>query len=241
MRAESGQSCSKVSATGEPGRIVPMLMEQPHKSPLRVRSSSFPRRSASSCVKHASPLPTRRCAANDALMSARRSRFDSDLPIVKHHLDGKTESWSNEKDAADEESSQSTEVGSCDRESDDTGNWSRATDSQSEPSGGTGESNERKETTCWADRSAENAETRTESPMRAMIIKEPSDVTIFKGNRAVLQVTYQGRPEPTVKWLRVVRWIFLFVILLRLLDFGPMKEETSASTCDNRTPNSSSI
>lgn len=43
-----------------------------------------------------------------------------------------------------------------------------------------------------------------EAPTRPAIVSAPADVTVFEGNGAVLRVSYQGRPEPTVKWLRVV-------------------------------------
>ncbi|XP_036144946.1 uncharacterized protein LOC105834071 [Monomorium pharaonis] len=44
-----------------------------------------------------------------------------------------------------------------------------------------------------------------EEIVKAAIIKEPVDISVFKGSKAILQVTYQGRPKPTVKWLRVNR------------------------------------
>lgn len=50
----------------------------------------------------------------------------------------------------------------------------------------------------------ERVETLLEELMKATIVKDPADVTVFKGNSAVVRVTYQGRPEPTIKWLRVV-------------------------------------
>lgn len=40
--------------------------------------------------------------------------------------------------------------------------------------------------------------------LAAAIIRVPADVTVFRGNRVVLRVTYQGHPEPRVKWLRAV-------------------------------------
>jgi hypothetical protein len=39
---------------------------------------------------------------------------------------------------------------------------------------------------------------------KAAIIKEPTDVTVLRGSKAMLKVAYRGCPEPTVKWLRVV-------------------------------------
>lgn len=240
MGPESGQSYSKLSPT-DTGlastleRIAPTLKRRQacEESPTRVRSSSFPRRSASSCAKHASPLATRRCAVNNAPMDARKSRFDSDLSIAKHDFDSKTvvtklsndrrrsSFSSNEKDAADNLKAlpPSTKTELHDQESDNTGNCmrNRVAGPQTEPSRECDESNDQEETVCWRkDQSQENAEMCTEKPMRATIIKEPSDVTVFKGNKAVLQVTYQGRPEPAVKWLRVVCSIFLVIISHRL-------------------------
>lgn len=43
-----------------------------------------------------------------------------------------------------------------------------------------------------------------EESVSACIVKVPADVTVFRGNRVVLRVTYQGHPEPAVKWLRAV-------------------------------------
>ncbi|KAL6428697.1 hypothetical protein ACFW04_007942 [Cataglyphis niger] len=51
----------------------------------------------------------------------------------------------------------------------------------------------------------ERVETLLEELMKATIVKDPADVTVFKGNSAVVRITYQGRPEPTIKWLRVNR------------------------------------
>lgn len=43
-----------------------------------------------------------------------------------------------------------------------------------------------------------------EESVAACIVKVPADVTVFRGNRVVLRVTYRGHPEPAVKWLRAV-------------------------------------
>lgn len=45
----------------------------------------------------------------------------------------------------------------------------------------------------------------------ACIVKVPADVTVFRGNRVVLRVTYRGHPEPAVKWLRAVNIYRLYV------------------------------
>ncbi|XP_032676016.1 uncharacterized protein LOC116846386 isoform X2 [Odontomachus brunneus] len=228
MGSESGQSYSKLLTpdngdfTSTPGRVAPMLKRrQPcEESPTRIRSSSFPRRSAPSCTKHASPLATRRCAVNNIPMNARKSRFDSDLSIAKHDFDSKTAvtklssdrgssfSSNDEEDATDNPKAlpRKASTESHGKESDDIGSCmkNRVAGPQTEPK--SDESNDREEIICWQeDQSEKNAETRTKKPIRASIIKEPSDVIVFKGNRAVLQVTYQGRPEPAVKWLRVNR------------------------------------
>ncbi|XP_043525679.1 titin homolog isoform X2 [Frieseomelitta varia] len=46
---------------------------------------------------------------------------------------------------------------------------------------------------------------RSEEFVAASIVKVPADVTVFRGNRVVLRVTYRGHPEPIVKWLRAGR------------------------------------
>ncbi|XP_025160955.1 titin homolog isoform X2 [Harpegnathos saltator] len=208
IRPEGSQSYTKLSPsntaclTGTPERIASTLKrgQRCEESPMRVRSSSFPRRSVSSCAQHASPLPARRRAANNVPMNtSRKSRLDGGVVARR------TAKQNVEEDAVDNpaESSPSTETEQPRHQNDQgTGSYmkSRPTDSQPEPPGEPDESNDREETIC---RGEENAE--TEQPMRAAIVKEPSDVTVFKGNRAVLRVTYQGRPEPTVKWLRVNR------------------------------------
>ncbi|CAK9829518.1 Myosin light chain kinase, smooth muscle [Anthophora retusa] len=45
----------------------------------------------------------------------------------------------------------------------------------------------------------------SEEFMAASIVKVPADITVFRGNRVVLRVTYRGHPEPCVKWLRAGR------------------------------------
>lgn len=47
-------------------------------------------------------------------------------------------------------------------------------------------------------------EEEEEEFVAACIVKVPADVTVFRGNRVVLRVTYRGHPEPAVKWLRAV-------------------------------------
>lgn len=228
MRSESGQSYAKLSPanTGRltPERIASMLKRRERgyeESPTRVRSSSFPRRAASSCAKYASPLPMRK-RTNNAPTNARKSRFDSDPSarrIAKQHSDDNKvtmhpsgrRSSSKRKDAADDPTLTSTSTKMQqphDRDTNDTASCTknRAIGSRSESPRESNEPNDKEETArCRKDRSVENAETRTEEPTKATIVQEPSDVTVFKGNRAIMRVTYQGRPEPTVKWLRVVR------------------------------------
>ncbi|XP_078043308.1 myosin light chain kinase, smooth muscle-like isoform X2 [Augochlora pura] len=46
---------------------------------------------------------------------------------------------------------------------------------------------------------------RIDQFIAAAIVKVPADVTVFRGNRVVLRVSYQGHPEPQVKWLRAGR------------------------------------
>lgn len=60
--------------------------------------------------------------------------------------------------------------------------------------------------------SEECAKSLLENLIKATIIKDPDDVTVFRGNSAVLRVTYQGHPEPKIKWLRVVSFAFLVCI-----------------------------
>lgn len=215
MKSESGQSYAKLSPTDTgltPERIASTLKRRQRcESPTRVRSSSFPRRTVSSCAKHVSPLPTRKHAAN-ASMNAQSSRFnseslpernvkqDSDSNIVTKLPRGRRSSFSSsEKD--DDLMKLSTKT---QQPRDDTKN--RAADS--EPPRESNEPYDEEETCYRKDWSEENAETRTMKSIGATIVQEPSDVIVFKGNRAVLRVTYQGCPEPTVKWLRVVRSTF---------------------------------
>ncbi|XP_043669858.1 titin-like isoform X2 [Vespula pensylvanica] len=39
----------------------------------------------------------------------------------------------------------------------------------------------------------------------AAIVKAPTDVKVFRGNKLVLRITYRGHPEPLVKWFRAGR------------------------------------
>lgn len=50
-----------------------------------------------------------------------------------------------------------------------------------------------------------------EELVAACIVKVPADVTVFRGNRVVLRVTYRGHPEPMVKWLRAVNIYIVYM------------------------------
>ncbi|XP_026825970.1 uncharacterized protein LOC105284959 isoform X2 [Ooceraea biroi] len=155
------------------------------ESATRTRSSSFPRPTAS-CIKHISPLPTRKRISNNTLsdLSIRKPRFGNDPStrrIVEKDLDGNVElakdksSSLHEKDAIDSLPSSAETERLSPR---DTGVIS----------------NEK-----YAESGLE------EELTKAAIIKEPTDVTVFRGSKAVLRAAYLGCPEPMVKWLRVNR------------------------------------
>ncbi|XP_011864762.1 PREDICTED: myosin light chain kinase, smooth muscle-like isoform X3 [Vollenhovia emeryi] len=153
------------------------------KSLIRTRSSSFPRCTASN-TKHISPLPMRKHISNNASNNVHNSRFADDLPIqriIKKSLDSNLFQFSkyqrlNEKDIANS----SVKLLSP-REMEQCRQNIDSTPSK------------------------KHVESYPEELIKATIIKEPTDISVFKGNRTVIKVTYEGCPEPTVKWLQVNR------------------------------------
>jgi len=67
------------------------------------------------------------------------------------------------------------------------------------------------------DSNKEHVKSRLEELIKATIIKAPTDISVFRGSRAVLKVIYHGCPEPTVNWLQVVGLFFLLLIFKQIL------------------------
>ncbi|XP_067210466.1 uncharacterized protein [Linepithema humile] len=150
------------------------------ESPTRIRSSSFPRQTAS-CTKHVSPLLARKRISNNA--SVAKSQFRNDLSahkIAEKYLDNNVE-FSNDRSLSSSNETAITDTSARLL-------WPRKEE-------------HRQNTNVILNE--EHAESCLKELIKATIIKEPTDVTVFKENRVALRVTYQGFPEPTVKWLQV--------------------------------------
>jgi len=142
----------------------------------RARSSSFPRPTAS-CTKHISPLPTRKRISND-IRKPRSANDPSTRGITRkipHDVEpAKDESYNINAGDGSASLALSTKTESSHRDNDLVSNEGQI-------------------------------ETRLEEGLtKAAIIKQPTDVTVLKGSKAMLKVAYRGCPEPAVKWLRVV-------------------------------------
>ncbi|EFN64027.1 Myosin light chain kinase, smooth muscle [Camponotus floridanus] len=154
------------------------------KSPTRIRSSSFPRRIVS-CTKNISPLPAKKRILNNASADNRKSRFENNLSRkITKNLDSNAE-MSNDLKL----SSSFNEINEVD--------ISIKLLSSKKPEQFYQDTNVVSNEEC--------AKSLVEELMKATIIKDPADIAVFRGNSAVVTATYQGRPEPTVKWLRVNR------------------------------------
>lgn len=154
---------------------------QCEQSPTRARSSSFLRRTASCAKEYVSPLPARKRVSKNASNDVQKLRFKNDLSAernTKTNLNKKVE-VSDDLQLSLLNEKDTTEV------------------SARLPSENVKLLHDQT-TDITVDK--DNMETLE----KAAIIKEPADVTVFRGNKALIRVTYQGRPEPTVKWLRVV-------------------------------------
>ena len=52
----------------------------------------------------------------------------------------------------------------------------------------------------------------------ALVLRQPNDVITLRGSKVVLEVAYQGHPEPSVKWERAVsRDCFVYILILSFI------------------------
>ncbi|KAM0731548.1 Myosin light chain kinase, smooth muscle [Formica fusca] len=187
--AQAKLSLTNINNTGMPEKITELSLlkhrRRREESPTRTRSSSFPRRIVS-YTKNVSPLPARKCILNNASADIGKSRFGNDLlrqRITKKNLDSNVE-FSNDR------------------------KLSSSLDETNETDISMNLLSPKKTEQVNLDINTVSNEKCAESIlelMKATIVKDPADVTVFKGNSAVVRVTYQGRPEPMIKWLRVNR------------------------------------
>lgn len=194
--AQAKLSLTNNNNKGMPEKITELSLLKHQRgreeSPTRTRSFSFPRRIVS-CTKNISPLPARKRIPKNTSADNRESRFENNLSqqkVMKKNLDSNAE-ISNDRKL----SSSLSEINEVDisikLSSKKTEQFHQDTNAIS---------------------NEECAKSLVEEWMKAKIIKDPADITVFRGNSAVVRVTYQGRPEPTVKWLRVVGLLSSFVI-----------------------------
>lgn len=194
--AQAKLSLTNINNTGMPEKITELSSlkhrRRREESPTRTRSSSFPRRIVS-YTKNVSPLPPKKCVLNNASADIGKSRFGSDLSrqrITKKNLDSNVEFSNDQKLSSSLKEKNETDI-SMNLLSPKKTEFNLDTNTVS---------------------NKERVETLLEELMKATIVKDPADVTVFKGNSAVVRVTYQGRPEPTIKWLRVVSSLSSFII-----------------------------
>lgn len=162
------------------------------ESPTRTRSSSFPRRIVS-CTRNISPLPARKRIPNNASADNRKSRLENNLSRQKliKNLDSNVEFSNDQKLSPYLKEINEVNISTKLLSSMKAEQFHQDTNAIS---------------------NEECAKSLLEELMKPIIIKDPADITVFRGNSAVLRVTYQGRPEPAVKWLRVVSLLSSFVI-----------------------------
>lgn len=201
--AKAKLSLTNTNLTGMPektAKLSSLKCRQHQKSLTRTRSSSFPR-CAASYTKHISPLPIRKRISNNVSIDIQKSQFTDDLSVqkvTKKNLDNslfelskgqKLSSSINEKNIID------TSVKLL--------------------------SPKKTEQLCDQNidfiPNKEYVESRLEKLIKATIIKELTDIKVFKGSSTVLKVIYQGHPEPTIKWYRAVSYILLLLIQLLLI------------------------
>lgn len=192
--AEGELSLTNANLAGMPEKMAKpssLKYQQHHEKLTRTRSSSFPRCTASN-TKHISPLLIRKRISNNVLTGIQKSRFAGDLSvqrIIKKNLDSNLSERSKEQRLSLKKDITDTSVKLL--------------------------SPKKTERLCYQNidsiPSEKYVDSHLEELIKATIIEEPTDVSVFRGSRTVLKVTYQGCPEPTVKWLRVVGLIFLLI------------------------------
>lgn len=192
-QAQAKQLLTNTNLVGTPKKVKKLsslkCRRRHEKSLTHTRSSSFPR-CTTSCTKHISPLPIKKCIfnnnANNALIEIQKSQFEDELSvqrIIKKNLNSNLEFSKDQKlSSLNKEDITDTSIKSL----------SPKKTKQLYPQNIDSVSNKK------------HMELRLEELIKATIIKEPTDISVFRGSKAVLRVTYQGCPEPTVKWLRVV-------------------------------------
>lgn len=180
---------------------LPSLKYRQHheKSLTRIKASSFPRCIAS-YTKHISPLPIKKCISNNTSIHIQKSQFVDDLSvqrIIKKNLDNNFLELSKDQrlsSLTNEDIIHTSVKLSSPKKTEQLSHQNI----DSIPN-------------------KKHVESRVEELIKATIIKEPTDISVFRGSRTILNVTYQGYPEPTIKWLRVVSFILLLLIqILRI-------------------------
>lgn len=157
-----------------------------HEKPLtRIKSSSFPRCTAS-YTKHISPLAIRKRISNNTSIDVKKSRFTEDLSIqriIKKNLNSNLRFSKNQRSSSllNKEGITDIFINLLPKKTEQ--HFHQNVDSTPKK---------------------ESVESRLQELIKATIIKEPTDTTVFRRSRVLLEVTYQGCPEPTVKWLQVV-------------------------------------
>ncbi|XP_011705986.1 PREDICTED: titin-like [Wasmannia auropunctata] len=171
-------------------KLSSLKCRQRHEKPslMHTRSSSFPRYTASYTKHTFSPLSIRKRISNNASTDAQRSRFPDNLSIqriIKKNLDNNLGFSKGQRLSSllDKDNEIDTSIKLL--------------------------LPKKMERLCHQNINSisnkEHMESRLEELIKATIIKEPTDIIVFRGSRAELKVTYKGCPEPTIKWFQVNR------------------------------------
>lgn len=188
--AKAKVSLTNANLTGMPektAKLSSLKCRQHHEKP-RTRSSSFPR-CAASYTKHISPLPTRKRISNDVSIDIQKSQFADLSKSCKKNINSNL--FERPKDQRLSSSINDT-----------TDTFVKLL------------SPKKTEQLCHRNVDSipnkKYVESHPEKLIKATIIKQPTDIRVFKGSRTVLEVTYQGCPEPMIKWLRAVSFFYFF-------------------------------
>jgi len=176
-----------------------------YEKPLtRIKLSSFPRYTAS-YTKHISSLSIRKRISNNT-SNVKKSRFAEDLSvqrIIKKNLDNNL-GFSKDQTLSSSLNKEDTTdifINLLPKKTEQVLHQNIDFIPKKEP-----------------------VESRLQELIKAAIIKEPTDTSVFRGSRVLLEVTYQGYPEPTVKWLQVVGSFLLLLILYKFYRLVPREK-----------------
>ncbi|OAD58520.1 Myosin light chain kinase, smooth muscle [Eufriesea mexicana] len=203
-----GPNCTRNSSLQKNIRDGPSLLPRRYESPSQTRASSLPVRCTPS-PRQPSPLTARKNIPPSPLLDTKKAvinktnkRKDLSSKKLVRKVTQRVYRKPNEErtSSSDEEADTKRSQDNCNKY-DDTPIicMERAPEETEEEEPSVAPKSDEDVT------KEEKVGTRSEEFVAAGIVKVPADVTVFRGNRVVLRVTYRGHPEPRVKWLRAGR------------------------------------